>query len=396
MIITQNPQTYSPAYNELIYVVHSDNHALANYKYICDIYAADGTTRLARIKRIPQPDGYGVFDLHRILENYLSYDINASATGFTSNAKSFCGYIVKMGEEYGTDPLQYLDLATDTKRYVFNGIFDFPDFINYLQDDWLIASGTQKSFLTNAPRTQDVRPDTNAWLHFMTDTDVVYQLVLKTYDASGALLSTWSLLNPLTDITVDANHFLRVPAGPANAGTAFGATLDSGIHHYTLHLEDSSANAISETFTYTINTDPTKYTWYRLHFLNKMGGFDSFDFRQMSRATLDILRTLYRKHTGYEVAGAWGYDAEARGDTQYDTEVKEKLLINSDWISDTEAAWLEELLTSPAVYLERADRSLLAINLETNTYEIKQKANDKLINIQLAFSYAFDKYRQRG
>src|SRR5436853_1651468 len=122
MIITQTPQKFSPAYNELIYVAHSDNTANLNYKYICDIYGADGTTRLARIKRIPQPDGYGVFDLHRILENYISCD-PGDTSGISSNTKSYCAYIVKFGEEYGaatSGPVQYLSLASDSRRYVFN------------------------------------------------------------------------------------------------------------------------------------------------------------------------------------------------------------------------------------------------------------------------------------
>ena len=146
MTITQTPQKLSPAYNELVYVVLSANESQPNYKYICDIYAADGATRLARIKRIPQPDGYGLFDLHRILENYVSFDIDASTSGFASNGKSYYGYIIKFGEEYGSDPAgpsQYLSLVIDEKRYIVNAVFDFPDFIGYNQTDWLIATSTQ-------------------------------------------------------------------------------------------------------------------------------------------------------------------------------------------------------------------------------------------------------------
>ncbi len=198
MTITQYPSKFSPAYNELVYVVTSSNQSQPNYKYICDIYAADGTTRLARIKRIPQPDGYGMFDLHRILENYVHYDIDAATVNFEKNSASGYPYIVKFGEEYGSDPtgpVQYLSLVTEEKRYVFNSVFDFPDFLNYNQTDWLIAASVQKKFLTNAPIVQSIRPGTNAWLHFMTDTNVVAKLVLKTYNSSGTLLSTYSLTN---------------------------------------------------------------------------------------------------------------------------------------------------------------------------------------------------------
>ena len=398
MTITQTPQKFSPAYNELVYVVVSTNETQPNYKYICDIYAADGTTRLARIKRIPQPDGFGMFDLHRILENYLSYDIDASTAGFTSNSKSYYGYVIKFGEEYGSapsGPTQYLSLVTDTKRYIYNSVFDFPDFIEYSQTHWLIATSTQKKFLTNAPLSQSVRPETNSWLYFMTDTNIVSKLVLRTYNSSGSLLSSYTLSNPDTDMSNDANRFLRVPAGPANAGSAFSTTLDETIGSYTLHLADSGSNIISEIFTFIINTDITKYTWYRLHFLNKLGGFDSFDFRYVSRSKINVNRANYKKYAGTETGGTWSYASDERGYSQYDTHIRDSITLNSDWITDAQAAWLEELFTSPAVYLERSDCSLVAINISANSFEIQKKANDKLINIQLDFSYTYDRYRQR-
>ena len=398
MTITQYPSKYSPAYNELVYVVTSSNQSQPNYKYVCDIYAADGTTRLARIKRIPQPDGYGMFDLHRILENYVRYDIDAATVNFEKTGTSGYAYIVKFGEEYGSDPagpVQYLSQVTDEKRYVFNSVFDFPDFPGYNQTDWLIAGSVQKKFLTNAPIVQRIRPGTNAWLYFMTDTSVVSKLVLKTYNSAGTLISTYSLTNANTDMSIDANRFLRVPSGMANAGAAFSTVLDGSVGSYTLHLEDGAGNIISEIFTYNVNTEITRYTWYRLHFLNKMGGFDSFDFRYMSRSKMDISRSNYKMHTGAENGGLWNYASGERSYNQYDTLIKDTITINSDWINDEQAAWLEELFTSPAVYLERADNSLIAVNIQTNNYEIRKKANDKLINIQLSFTYAFDRYRQR-
>ena len=285
---------------------------------ICDIYAADSTTRLARIKRIPQPDGYGLFDLHRILEKLCHVDINAAVEGFVSNTKSFYGYIIKFGEEYGTDPAQYLDLATDSKRYVYNAIFDFVDFTGYNQADWLMAGSVQKKFLTNAPRTLFVRPGTNAWLHFMTDTNIVSKLTLKTYDSAGTIAHTLSLANSLTDMTNDADRFLRVPAGlPMRAQLSILPGMPA-LASIPCSWKTAAVNAVSETFTFYINTKTTKYSWYRLHFLNKMGGFDSFDFRQVSRTNLDISRNFFKKYTGAESAGAWNYGASERGYTQYD------------------------------------------------------------------------------
>ena len=56
--------------------------------------------------------------------------------------------------------------------------------------------------------------------------------------------------------------------------------------------------------------------------------------------------------------------------------------------------WLEELITSPDVYVEKSG-TLVPINITTAKHERKKQVNDKLFNLTLEFTYSYNRYRQR-
>lgn len=99
-MITVNiiPQNIQPAYNEVITVVSSNNISKERFSYLFDLY--NGNTFIGRFSHSPTPEGYGEFDAHRILENYVSYDFNPNSTGYTQTPNSFFDYTIKYGEEY--------------------------------------------------------------------------------------------------------------------------------------------------------------------------------------------------------------------------------------------------------------------------------------------------------
>jgi hypothetical protein len=393
------PQKFSPAYNEVIFVAASsyptDNPSWTGYTYVCKVYASDGTTLLATLKQFPRPDGTAVFDLHRVLENLLSYDIN-TATGVVwgQNSNSYIGYWAKFGHEYydGSGVFQaYAQIVAGAVKYVYNAIFDFPDFPSYSQTNWLLVSGAINKYLTNSPRTQNIRTGCNAWLHVMTDTAHAAEYAKVTmYDSAGSVLGTVTMTSAYNTLPQEQSRFLRFPSGTNNI-VGLGTP-----DHYTIQVFDSTNNPVSEIMTYQVVDSCTKYSWFRLHFLNKMGGFDSFDFGMKNHKSIDVTRQLYKRVYGDVTGGVWGYSAQERGYTQFDTLINQKHIIESDWITDAQATWLEELVTSPVVFAELAVGSLTPINIDNATYEIMQKANQKLQNLQIQFTYAYDKYRQRG
>jgi hypothetical protein len=67
------PQSFTPAFNPVKFLIDSTNKNLDGFKYIFDVY--DGATQIGRFKVLPRiVDGYGELDLSRFLTSYLSWN----------------------------------------------------------------------------------------------------------------------------------------------------------------------------------------------------------------------------------------------------------------------------------------------------------------------------------
>jgi hypothetical protein len=80
---------------------------------------------------------------------------------------------------------------------------------------------------------------------------------------------------------------------------------------------------------------------------------------------------------------------------------EEIFTIQSNWITEKEAQWLETLMTSPEVYILDVDDNAptggdykLPIIIQGNNYEVKTTMRDKIFNFVLNYKMAFPKNLQ--
>jgi hypothetical protein len=96
-----SPQTFSPAYNPLKFIVDSTNKAKAGFRYIFDVYAAGTATKIAEYKVLPTfGTGYGEEDLSKLLQSKVSWDFDSINTASYGAPNSYYNYDVFIGEEY--------------------------------------------------------------------------------------------------------------------------------------------------------------------------------------------------------------------------------------------------------------------------------------------------------
>ena len=90
----------NPVYNGLGFVVNSDKKQVNNFRYISEIYA--NNIKVGELRHNPDisNNNYGVFDVGRILESYLSYNLNWSVTTTTAAPKALIDYYINFGEEF--------------------------------------------------------------------------------------------------------------------------------------------------------------------------------------------------------------------------------------------------------------------------------------------------------
>ena len=118
--ILLEPQEFQPVYNEVITVLSSTNSGQPNFQYVIDVNV-DGV-KTSRTKVTPNPDGYGVVDLHKHLEPFVNSDIDYSETDtFQLLPNSFIKYDIDLLEEYRVE-LSYSSVGSDgsgNARYTF-------------------------------------------------------------------------------------------------------------------------------------------------------------------------------------------------------------------------------------------------------------------------------------
>lgn len=392
LTIIQQPSKFSPAYNPLMFVSSGTNNTQTNYKYIFDVFFSGASAYTFRTKVLPRPDGYGLFDASPIVRDYVGSNIAIQISpneGFKKNSKSYQEFSVQFGEEYGSPFVDYPNLASSGVIYAFNGVFDFLDFSTFNTDTYVIQKGKVRNFLTNIPRANAtvIGSSENAWLYMQTDTiNAINVLNINTND--GGL---FQITNPYNLLASEDERFLRIPCGTKNLNLTGQTIITANTTSYTLVIKDDSGiTSTTETFSFKVQDPCTPYTLYRLHWLNKLGGFDSFTFSRLSQKLTDITRPMFKKSSGSVTNKGWSYNNYDRGENNYHNTFKDKLVLNSDFITEAQATWLKELMTSPVVYLDDATYGLVAVNITDGSYESFQKTKDKLFNLVINLVYSQD------
>jgi len=256
-----------------------------------------------------------------------------------------------LANESGVVTSNFRISGTTSEFFTWNGTRQYTEreksFIPYLMGS---QSSIQGKFLTNYNTTyKPVRLDDYETLSMILPSSPLqpYYLSVNTYRADGSSIGTYGL-------TYSTNTFrkLDVGIGPMNlinAGIPFiSANGTNVVDSYDIQIKNSQfgfPTTASEFRKFKIDTTCSNYENQRIVFLNRLGGWDYFNFTLDSKKSITISRTEYEKILD------WNYTIGDRGKTILAQKAETKMTINSNWITEKDSIWLEELLTSPEVYL---------------------------------------------
>lgn len=416
--IRQQPASqYLSGFNDIVFVVSSTNTAQTNFQYVCDVYITDDTGALTHAgynylrTKTPVDPIYssGIFNVTDKVRQFLSYDNGTDEYSVQKSPNSVIQVVCKFGEEYGASSAVVVtpDLATSSTYFVINSSLDDLEYNNTnLESVHAITNSvsTSKRFLTNRPASGKVRSNEDAWLSLAhtTANNSSYNYVVET--DTGSLLTSYYITNPYATITTSVGRrVLRFPSGVRNLSYLNASHILSGqsainwtnVLRYNIWTVNASSGVTSETQSYTIDSECTDHDVYRLHFLNKLGGFDSFSFIKAHTERTEISRDKFKRNKIKRIGGGrYGFNNYDLSDVQYYTKHKDTIKIISDWISEADSTWLEELCTSPVIFHDHPTYGRVAINITDTSYDRKQWLTDKLFNLELTFQYSDDRYRQ--
>lgn len=331
----------------------------------------------------PQIDGVSVV-LASTASNTFVTNIYSSAlpTGFTESGTVTS---VMRTSAYNTADTKYA--FNGTRQYTENSK-DFGDYYLVQYDDG--TSSIKTKFLTNYDDYKPIFTDQYEAAGFLGDISSTNipaypfnRLYIKTYDSNMILSGSYSL----TQSIAVGTQYRRwdCPVGTKNLA-AMGVTL-SNITYYTVSVgySFSTANPISRaTVKRKIVSGCAPYDNIRIAFLNRLGAYEFWNFNMDSKKSLNINRTEFKKVL------PWNYSIGDRQNTVLSTKVEQTYTANTDWISEYDYNFLEELVTSPEVYIiDEAPNNKLPIVITDTSFISKTAVRDRIFNFTINFKFAY-------
>lgn len=321
------------------------------------------------------------------------------STGFITSAKRYTGTSSVYDAWNGSE--EYLTRGTNFE-YLVAG--------NTLTDPY---GSTQKFLSTYASRTYTnniygtgsiIEKKSNLYesIGFISDpvefnslTGASLLLNYKIYSATNSVLGTFSYsLGPSTPYVTYRRSRLEAQVGYNNlVGLGF---FNGSEKYWDVYFTNSSNNAIvSEIRRYVIDDECSNYEPILVAFINRLGSLDYFTFTQNSRKSLAINRNEWRKELNINTAGGGNaFSTVDRGRGVISQTVKQNIVISSNWLSEEDYGWLNELVSSQYVWIFEqysvGNIIPVPVNVVDSSYEFKKKLTEQIFNLTLTLEYAND------
>ena len=273
-------------------------------------------------------------------------------------------------------------------------VYAFPGTRQYIQNtqDFGITnaiSASASNWATNYTGPKEIYINQYETLSVMSLTasgiaNSYYQV--KTYDDNMNLLNTYTSTNPIGITAAYVKYELGSGTKNLQGWTMSGTPISiPTTGYYTVGIT-SSVNGINAKYTYHVVNNCSRYHNIRIQFMNRVGGYDYWNFNYDSKWTIEVKnRTIYTKQLDYN------YSIGDRGRTIINIDANEMWEASTDWISEGDYNYLQELITSNDVYvIDEVNGYKLPINIEDTSYVQKTALRDKLFNLKITYRYAFD------
>ena len=383
--IYDEPQLISPAGNPLVFTFSSNQTAQVNFSFVVEVYI-DGLLRITQ-EVFRQFNTLGRIDVSEAVQSTLSNirittDIEYDATD------SMVEYYIIVYEKYGATPtIQASDTSTTVKA--FNGSIEYADFVSWDYSDYDPWQVNYSKFLTYFPRNKRALCglEENFYLGYFEQTGVeVATLVVNIVDINNNNTAFAAL-------TLTSTEFNILNVGPQVLidNTSLVAADFDDCYYYTVYVE--LTDKATETFRIYLDSDCKRYETYRLHWLNKLGSFDSFTFGLVSTESATVQSFGYQRDPGVWDGTSYTYPLYAGQKIDFAKTKSEQLVLNSDWINQDVQQWLvKSLYDSPLVYLERDNGTAFEpVKVTNSSYTLKNRRRDGLIqetvSIERTFTY---------
>tara|TARA_R110001583_G_scaffold62995_2_gene184591 strand:- start:5132 stop:7651 length:2520 start_codon:yes stop_codon:yes gene_type:complete len=360
--VTQKATTPNAAYTRLIYTVSgSSKVSQPQFSYLVDIYESGSTDRLQRIVQGVNPAGVSIFDPSRLFQGELKEDQSwkiSSVTPYVSSSKTFT---LEFGEQYGTSVSSSIAVSSSIRSENIEVIRNVVEPNNGISYNWQSSS---YAVLSNMPATMSMQVDDYGTISVYNN-DVSY--VSQSFYSSSA---TGSVLVQEKNYSITDN-FSSIPI---SASTPYWNNAEINV----------SSSIGLQSYKYEVS-DETHREKTRFAFINKLGTWDYYNNYNPVRQELSVLREQYTAARVDYSSLTSTYDISRKGLTSYHSTADDTFMVDTDYLDKTNANWLEELLESPSVFIQR-DGEFMPIIITDSSYTANtNQARQKLFQYVITF-----------
>ena len=324
------------------------------------------------------------------VQNCLGFNGAGGDWYFTTNKPALNGISLSGGKMYRADyestPLTDENLISAEKTSFLSGLkYNDISGLNDTELNTLITSYTDSSkYFSYAPKEQSTYLDDLGYLTIANNglSTVTYTVT----DSEGIEhLYTLDLLYPFY------YDVYKVPSNPAlindtnmttNAARGLPVIQDCD-KSYTI----TSLN--TETYKFNLLQD-NKFMRVRLLFADSLGSLNGFNFALYNARTIKTTKDTFTKDINdFSSLNTIKFNNQSRGKTDIATNISYKLKLNSDFLTQDEGNYFEDLLTSNNVYAQYKG-DIIAVNISSNSVTIKEKVNG-LIRYSLEVEYSINR-----
>ena len=391
LTLKQVPQDIMPAYNKQYITAISNQIAIADFKYIVTV-EVNGSGQIYTENILQRPDGYLVFNAEQWVKNYIEHYFNPTlslATPIEVATNKLVSVDIFIKEYYsGT-----IHTAQQERvRYAaFDGCLNDKTFAAYNYNDYLFNQTAGKLFLSKNITT--ITPDNRLmlgqdfYLHFIQNPTTLVDNI------SVDLRRGASTIDNVNIAALPSAGNLNLYVMRLNSTMFTIATPQIGD---VIRTSFNSAAGNIVRYSITLKELCTKYKDYVLYYLDRDGNILFFHFEKLSKTNFnkkvnsvtlqkDFLNASFNYTSN-------SYDREVHN---ISTMIDSTISLNTDWITETQSTQLNDLFSSPIVYLWDGTE-YRPVTITTNSYEEYKLDNESLFNYSVTCTFDTMETRQRG
>lgn len=399
MAITINslPAPYSSLHDDSFFVVSSDNATTDNFKYVFDTYVSGDL--VSRVKIVPTAsaeNSYGVFNPAPIVRNYMTNyfkPVEGSVLQHSSDEIKV-NYDIRFGEEV-SGVLTTNEASGSYSGYNFYSPLFFDgilllgggegDLLLSNQYDNLLISNYADDWLTERNIEHiEIIPTKRCFVSLLARDITSGRVEIQKIDEAGNIGS--SVTGDLITLSGEFNLFeFGISSVNDYLDSEYIVDTDYG-YKVRLNYDGISTNWLTFIHVCYDRTNPVN-----VHFLNRLGGWDTFGFNLINKRNTEFNRRSFRRASyqlsGDQMVNSDVYNKYNEGTINFSIEHKDRYRLISDYVREHDHNWLAQLLASPIVYLE-VRGAYFPIIITDNNFEYKLEKSDQLFNLEMNIEVA--------